>query len=286
MYYMNAKQEFFMLATRHRYLFMFNTILLFGFFSLCFFIFFFFSSRRRHTRCGRDWSSDVCSSDLAPQHYDVWVDYLFLETTGIRAWRIPQGWVSCCWKSPRNTVSGGGTPLPNYVVIRWFSYAERKFYGRQIRLPDDLEQRMRQKTPYRLGNGSIIERPRYNLILGLAPGGQIVVWIMNQARNAEEIMRVQAFELEGNPEHYQVRLRNYEQEHGTISVNMGFNMKVGKRWARPLYRRILLALTLTLTTGCDGLGEEPLKWYIGAVAPKHYDVWVDYLFLETTGIRA
>src|SRR5205814_4352830 len=26
--------------------------------------FFFFSSRRRHTRCLRDWSSDVCSSDL------------------------------------------------------------------------------------------------------------------------------------------------------------------------------------------------------------------------------
>src|SRR5208282_6131938 len=25
----------------------------------------FFSSRRRHTRCYRDWSSDVCSSDLA-----------------------------------------------------------------------------------------------------------------------------------------------------------------------------------------------------------------------------
>src|SRR3989442_6852918 len=25
---------------------------------------FFFSSRRRHTRCGRDWGSDVCSSDL------------------------------------------------------------------------------------------------------------------------------------------------------------------------------------------------------------------------------
>src|SRR5690606_40701840 len=26
--------------------------------------FFFFSSRRRHTRFSRDWSSDVCSSDL------------------------------------------------------------------------------------------------------------------------------------------------------------------------------------------------------------------------------
>src|SRR5215203_5457501 len=28
--------------------------------------FFFFSSRRRHTRYWRDWSSDVCSSDLMP----------------------------------------------------------------------------------------------------------------------------------------------------------------------------------------------------------------------------
>src|SRR5215469_14258392 len=30
-------------------------------------LFFFFSSRRRHTRSLRDWSSDVCSSDLAAQ---------------------------------------------------------------------------------------------------------------------------------------------------------------------------------------------------------------------------
>src|SRR5436309_8517113 len=41
------------------------------FFLLCFlffFFFFFFSSRRRHTRFSRDWSSDVCSSDLARAH--------------------------------------------------------------------------------------------------------------------------------------------------------------------------------------------------------------------------
>src|ERR1039457_7616756 len=37
--------------------------------------FFFFSSRRRHTRLQGDWSSDVCSSDLAdcrsPHHPDA-----------------------------------------------------------------------------------------------------------------------------------------------------------------------------------------------------------------------
>src|ERR1041385_560648 len=35
----------------------------------CLIYFFFFSSRRRHTRCSRDWSSDVCSSDL---YYPGW----------------------------------------------------------------------------------------------------------------------------------------------------------------------------------------------------------------------
>src|SRR5947209_1831861 len=34
-------------------------------FCVFFCLFFFFSSRRRHTRYWRDWSSDVCSSDLA-----------------------------------------------------------------------------------------------------------------------------------------------------------------------------------------------------------------------------
>src|SRR5690554_4726658 len=53
--------------------------------------FFFFSSRRRHTRCGRDWSSDVCSSDLlalvaalggfaaaqgTPKYGGIWYDAL------------------------------------------------------------------------------------------------------------------------------------------------------------------------------------------------------------------
>src|SRR5690606_12992197 len=32
---------------------------------------FFFSSRRRHTRFSRDWSSDVCSSDLIVQHREL-----------------------------------------------------------------------------------------------------------------------------------------------------------------------------------------------------------------------
>src|SRR3712207_8562556 len=35
-------------------------------------MYFFFSSRRRHTRYWRDWSSDVCSSDLQLLILDDW----------------------------------------------------------------------------------------------------------------------------------------------------------------------------------------------------------------------
>src|SRR5207248_3896351 len=38
------------------------------YFGFIFMFFFFFSSRRRHTRSYGDWSSDVCSSDLAVGH--------------------------------------------------------------------------------------------------------------------------------------------------------------------------------------------------------------------------
>src|SRR5690606_40281405 len=63
------------------------------------FVYFFFSSRRRHTRFSRDWSSDVCSSDLtAPREgfntetgevtngylrYVVYIPYATAESTGL-----------------------------------------------------------------------------------------------------------------------------------------------------------------------------------------------------------
>src|SRR2546422_8408201 len=44
-------------------------------------VFFFFSSRRRHTRCSRDWSSDVCSSDLVKVLDDAfWIKRGFCST--------------------------------------------------------------------------------------------------------------------------------------------------------------------------------------------------------------
>src|SRR5690606_39351059 len=46
-------------------------------------LFFFFSSRRRHTRFSRDWSSDVCSSDLASRWNGAALALTHLWTLGI-----------------------------------------------------------------------------------------------------------------------------------------------------------------------------------------------------------
>src|SRR5690554_7694569 len=55
---------------------------------------FFFSSRRRHTRCGRDWSSDVCSSDLSTQH-----------RPGLRSANTSTRCTSCCKRTRTSSCS-------------------------------------------------------------------------------------------------------------------------------------------------------------------------------------
>src|SRR6266542_3064485 len=58
-------------------------------------LFFVFSSRRRHTRCYRDWSSDVCSSDLGPigegryQHTRRHAGEELIEPGGVEAAEMP-----------------------------------------------------------------------------------------------------------------------------------------------------------------------------------------------------
>src|SRR5205809_2214126 len=63
---------------------------------LCYLLFFFFfSSRRRHTRCSRDWSSDVCSSDL-------------LGRDGDRVHRLDRRVLRAELRQPCATVPAGG----------------------------------------------------------------------------------------------------------------------------------------------------------------------------------
>src|SRR5690625_6991175 len=71
---------------------------------------FFFSSRRRHTRWPRDWSSDVCSSDLVLVHQ---VRDPVVDLTGLLRGQIESGASSPELSAPLGWVlPGGGLPDP------------------------------------------------------------------------------------------------------------------------------------------------------------------------------
>src|SRR5206468_10170183 len=78
---------------------------------------FFFSSRRRHTRSDRDWSSDVCSSDLTP---------VLTQTSSASR---PPRFISLSWESTGRPSGGiGRTSRRNEIgrasVGKEYSYAE------------------------------------------------------------------------------------------------------------------------------------------------------------------
>src|SRR5690554_7349889 len=89
---------------------------------------FFFSSRRRHTRCGRDWSSDVCSSDLdvfAYFHGHHEHDFLAPNPEGLPVWPLLFLTITC------GAISGfHSTQSP--MIARCLTnekYARPIFYG-------------------------------------------------------------------------------------------------------------------------------------------------------------
>src|SRR5690554_7909638 len=61
---------------------------------------FLFSSRRRHTRCGRDWSSDVCSSDLWLMKMRMVFVRLMVPVSLRSAWLISRAWMPT-WLAPK-----------------------------------------------------------------------------------------------------------------------------------------------------------------------------------------
>src|SRR5690606_41627428 len=85
------------------------------------FLTFFFSSRRRHTRFSRDWSSDVCSSDL-PAVPELVAQLVLVDAEGL--------------------------PQRRQVVAR-FERSEERRVGKECRSrwwPDDLKKSRRTIT--------------------------------------------------------------------------------------------------------------------------------------------
>src|SRR5207249_5027434 len=92
---------------------------------------FFFSSRRRHTRSKRDWSSDVCSSDLSFERYPA-----FPRAAHIGSNEPPPGYPSAglhlCRARFRFTWSRCSAGLADHFSTR---RSEERRVGKECRCP-------------------------------------------------------------------------------------------------------------------------------------------------------
>src|SRR3989449_7118890 len=86
-------------------------------------LFFFFSSRRRHTRCSRDWSSDVCSSDLFANEI-IFKGLLVYGVIGRKMYQT--------WHQMRRFLSAGLFD-PRPVITHRFPRSEERRVGKECR---------------------------------------------------------------------------------------------------------------------------------------------------------
>lgn len=162
---------------------------------------------------------------VAPRHYDVWVDKFFIESLSEDVgWRRPFGIVSCCWKSPPLSGAEWQT-TPELFLIRWFSFAEQQSYEAIIQLedPDGIAEQMKETAPFD-NYGEIVERPRGALVFGLAPGGTVVLWIMNRAENAIEVGRYKARPFNNEKSDYSQWVDEYLEKEGEYLKENGIKV--------------------------------------------------------------
>src|SRR5205809_6151338 len=105
--------------------------------------FFFFSSRRRHTRCSRDWSSDVCSSDLVEEGFQLIVGARHQTKSSSRPPRnpdsVPPQMGAVTFEVPEDQVDGL-PPVGSGTALGAFS-AERRCeaLGGGLHIPELLD---------------------------------------------------------------------------------------------------------------------------------------------------
>src|SRR5206468_8167473 len=94
---------------------------------------FFFSSRRRHTRSDRDWSSDVCSSDL----YTLTISNQGPNTAQnvVLAQMLPanSSFISTTSTSGTNSPSSGGLVSSPLIIPAGGARSEERRVGKECR---------------------------------------------------------------------------------------------------------------------------------------------------------
>ncbi len=102
------------------------------------------------------------------------------------------GFLNNSWGETGLTM-GSGDFVPDSLSIIWFSVVENKFFKGEFQLPTDTMQALFNEGV--MASYGILE-PYNRLIVNMAPGGMVVLWMMAANERKVEIGRYQASETE------------------------------------------------------------------------------------------
>jgi len=84
-----------------------------------------------------------------------------------------------------------GAALPKRIFVRWQSVVEAQTYKGWVDIPEQAREVMRISTSQRCPD-TLRYRYGASLILGLAPGGVVQVWVRDSCHDAIKVARAQA----------------------------------------------------------------------------------------------
>ncbi|AOE86373.1 DUF2931 family protein [Pseudomonas sp. TCU-HL1] len=168
----------------------------------------------------------------APRFMEVWVESVdVIDRRGLAYFRIHGGVVAYNDKTP-GWYNGGGkmmpvsnVDLPETLFVRWQSLVEPQTYRLRIDIPQWVRDEMvKPQRAYCHGWGKWMDNQyRYDISIGMAPGGIVKAWVGGPCLSNLEIGRYQAkvdprgpYEGQSGGKYYYLsdEAKAYVQQHG------------------------------------------------------------------------
>ncbi|MGN2921120.1 DUF2931 family protein [Aliivibrio fischeri] len=130
-------------------------------------------------------------STISPKYYTVRGDILLIVGEKKQGgWRGMIGKTTMESESPLSWDGGerfhsgysiNSDELPASFYIRWHSLANKKTYNKTIKVSEDVRNKMREYHDIRCGKSNKLRPYKNNILLGLAPDGMILYFLMVDA---------------------------------------------------------------------------------------------------------
>ena len=142
---------------------------------------------------------DICISGTRMHPIEVYRGSFVIDRNGEKYFRslgADQAFYTGPWGIFGSTMNSTEEwPLPTELSVIWFSYTEMKFYGGNFTLPySEIKELFDNGVLKRSVKDGVQIRKYDNFLIGLAPGGMVVVWACG-AFYLKEITRFQAEEV-------------------------------------------------------------------------------------------